>query len=328
MTTTPAAKLIGIAFLTALTACGGSNSTGSNPITGGPLVDETVDPADPNTSNAQRFAFDLDAFLVANSVGFDDNGTPADPTDDVVNINNIPFDTTTGNYNYAYTLPQGFAVYENDERGNPGILEYTAVFRQSDSGLVEGGVAASPRWTGSRGNAGAVVRRLNSTVTLPVDGIINYSGTYGGVRELENDGFPVGDARNSLPGIQVVDGTASITIDFNDFDVVGDVIGFIRDRVVYDADTGAAVGTLADVGLAESRFDRATGTIDESDAVSIDGLVSGTWTGVFGGAAGEEVAAYVILEGVTPEFVAPTLADPVGVPGVNVRELGVLLVAQ
>ncbi|SFR53460.1 hypothetical protein [Litoreibacter janthinus] len=314
MIQTTAVKALGVLSISALVACGGS---GSNPVTGG-TVDTVVDPTNPNTVAGQKFAFDQTIGLVANSMTYDDQGT-ADTSDDTLNINNIPFDTETGFYNRVGTLPNGWGLYENDERGQAGRLDYTAVFHQSATGNVEGGVAASPNWTGSSGNAGAVVRRTNASVSLPINGIIQYNGTYGGIRELDNDANPTD------PGIELVTGNAEIRIDFDDFDIQGDIVGFISGRQVYNADTGALVGTLSDVSLAESFIDRTDATIDESTASALDGTLSGTWEGVFGGANGEEVAAYLILNGTTPS--TPVVGLP-PIPGVAVRELGVLLVAQ
>lgn len=315
MTINSAVKAFGILSISALVACGGS---GSNPVTGGG-VDADVDPADPNTVAGQKFAFDQTIGLVANSIVYDDQGT-ADTSDDTLNINNIPFDTETGFYNRVSTLPNGWGLYENDERGQAGRLDYTAVFNQSSTGDVEGGVAASPNWTGSRGNAGAVVRRSSTPVSLPVNGIISYTGTYGGIRELDNDTVPG-------PGIELVTGDASVRIDFDDFDLTGDIVGFISNRQVFNATTGAAEGTLSDVSLAEAFINRSENGIDESIASSLDGTLSGSWEGVFGGPTGNEIAAYVILDGTTPAIVDPDPLVPV-IPGVAVRELGVLLVAQ
>ncbi|WP_298257022.1 hypothetical protein [uncultured Litoreibacter sp.] len=304
MTFDTAVKAFGILSISALVACGGG---GSNPVTGG-TVDTVVDPTDPNTVTGQKIAFDESVALVANTMEFDDQGT-ADPSDDTLNINNIPFDTETGFYNRAATLPNGWGLYESDERGQSGRLRYSAMFNRSASGNVEGGVAASPDWLGTANNAGALVRRNNSAISLPVNGIIQYTGTYGGIRELDND--VVGGA-----GIELVTGDASVLIDFDDFDITGDIVGFITNRQVYDADTQALLGTLASVSLAEAFINRTDATIDESTAVAVDGTLNGTWEGVFGGANGEEIAAYVILNGTTP------------VTAAEVRELGVLLVAQ
>ncbi|WP_281856139.1 hypothetical protein [Litoreibacter halocynthiae] len=312
-----AVKAFGILSVSALIACGGS---GDNPVTGG-TVDTDVDPTDPNVVTGQKFAFDRSVGLVANSIEFREN-VAGDPSDDQLVINNIPFDTTTGEYDRTGTLPNGWGLYQNTERNLEGRLQYYAVFNQSATADVEGGVAASPQYRGSIGNAGAVIRRSGTPVSLPVAGIFNYNGSYSGIREIDNDL----DTTGTVPGITLVTGDALVRVDYGDFDVTGDIVGSISNRNVYDVN-GTFLGSLSNVSLAEALIDRPTQTINESGASSQDGLLSGTWEGVFGGPTGNEIAAYVILNGTTPDTPGATPLDPV-IPGVGVRELGVLLVAQ
>lgn len=311
------AKALGILSVSALLACGGS---GSNPVTGG-TVDSDIDATDPNTTTGQKFAFDRALGLVANSIEFIENDA-ADPSDDQLVINNVPFDTTTGEYDRTGTLPNGWGLYQNTERNLEGRLQYFAVFNQSATRDVEGGVVASPQYRGSIGNAGAVIRRSSTPVALPVAGIFNYNGSYSGIRELDNDL----DTTGTVPGITLVTGDATVRVDYGDFDVTGDIVGSIFNRNVYDVN-GNLLGSLTNVSLAEALIDRPTQTISESTASSTDSSLTGIWEGVFGGPTGNEIAAYVILNGTTPSTPGANPGDP-STPGLPVRELGVLLVAQ
>lgn len=301
------ARILGALSVVALVSCGGGD--GSNPITGGSLggADQPTDPTDPNTNPAEKYAFDLDDGLVMNDLDYD-------AAADQLVINNIPFDTTTGIYERTGTLPNGWGLYQNDERGTSGRIPYYATFLRSASGDTQAAAVASGGFLGE-GNVGATAQRTNSSVTLPVTGILAYNGTYAGVREL-------GESVAGGPDVELVAGDAIVNIDFDDFDITGDIVGFVINRIVYDANTLAPVGSLANLSLAEAFIDRSNATIDSSAAVSVDGTLTGSWEGVFGGSNGQEIAAYLVVSGTSP------LETDGGGVQETVREIGALIVSQ
>ena len=299
-------RCIGVGSLAILVACGGGD--GSNPITGGlGGNDQPIDPADPNVVDGLKFAFNQDDGLVMNALTYD-------AAADELFINNIPFDTTTGIYERTRDLPNGWGLYENDESGMSGRIPYFAVFEVSATGDTQAAAVASGGFIGD-GNVGATAQRTNGSVALPVTGILNYNGTYAGVREL-------GETVPGGPSAELVQGDAIVNIDFDDFDITGDIVGFVINREVYTT-AGVFVGNLAAISLAEAFIDRPTATIDSSAAIAQDGTLNGSWEGVFGGPNGEEIAAYLVVSGTTPLEV-----DGVSGAEETVREIGALLVAQ
>lgn len=78
-------------LLAVLAACDNANPFMLE-VTQDPADTEGVVEGDPNVDVNNRYAYDLGQRLTMNSVDVDDNGTPGDTSDDVLVINNLPFD--------------------------------------------------------------------------------------------------------------------------------------------------------------------------------------------------------------------------------------------
>ena len=137
---------------------------------------EALDENDPNTSVDSKFAFDPAASLTMNSVVYDDNGTPNDPTDDDLIINNLPFDGPAGRYDAVAgtqtVSPTGLTtgIYESRQTATTGQIKHYAVFLQGD--YTDATSAAGRDW-GNFGNAGANINR--SDFNLPSSNEISTS---------------------------------------------------------------------------------------------------------------------------------------------------------
>lgn len=295
-----------------LVACG--DTVGSYLETPG-NTDSEIDATHPDkligaSPDNEKYAFNVKEGLVANNI-------TSDSDKDMLRITNLPHDADpdeddhygVASYERTRNLASGWGLYENVGRGkrnlrNKRVAHYRAVYKASDSGNTEGGAVAST----TTGKAGLGIKRNVIPVDLPVEGIVKYTGTYGATREITNTTTPKED---------IVIGNAEMDIDFNNLDVSGDVVGVIRDRAVYDAESGALLGTLDDVSLTEGRMDREDATIKDGVAGTADGTMSGNWEGVLAGRNGEEIAAYVVMDGK-----AGSASD------VDARELGVILVKK
>lgn len=293
-----------LAALALLCAC---DSSGSNPITG--ARDNVADPAslDPNISNATRYAFDFDAGYTMNSLTYD-------PATDELIINNLPFDSETGTYVRRAVLPNGFAIYENDQAAEVGFADYLAVVRQSDSGFTLVGAVGTSDYINDS-YAGATTQRLSTSSTLPTTGQISYTGDYTAVRASLDGG---GSAAT-----RVVTGTSNFRLDFEDFDGTGAAGGTISNRLLFFPDgTPVLDGTgnqvrLDGIGFRDSVLDRATGLIAEQDASNGDASLSGTYNAMVTGPNAEEVAGYVLLTG-----------TEAATGDLNVQETGVFIATQ
>jgi len=104
-------------------------------------LEETLDPSetegvvegDPNVSVDNRFAYDPQQRLTMNSVDVDDNDTPNDTSDDVLVINNLPFDGPDGRYVQDTTLANGATVYRSQQTETTGTTLKASIFRAASA---------------------------------------------------------------------------------------------------------------------------------------------------------------------------------------------------
>lgn len=308
--------IVAISAAAFLTAC-----DSSNPFQDAELevdVEEEATVEDDGTI----FATELNEDLTGNAFAYDDQGT-ADPSDDTLLVNNVPFDNsdlTGGGYTRSTTtLPNAFDVYESNS-GTSGSRQYFAVFQRAEYSEV---AAIATGDYVAFGFGAATAQQLTDDNGIPAERpeFYTFTGDYAAVRVTTADG--------GEDDIEFITGDANLQVDILDFDVDGAVEGTIVNRDVYDVD-GAFVTTLNDfVSLATADIDFSTGDIGSSTASSFEVVVdpdtgepsleevtTGEWQGFFAGPNGEEIAGFVVLEGDT------TAAEAEDV----VRETGVFIV--
>jgi hypothetical protein len=282
--------LIALATLTFVAACDGTNPFMD-------LEDGVVESdAGADTDPDNIYATDLNADLTMNSFEYDDGGTPA-TGDDVLRINNIPFDNSDisgGGYTPSAATLGGssFDVYES-----PTFVaadrEYFAVFRRGTYSEV---AAVGTGDYVQFGYGGATAQPLTSTNGIPAGTTETYifTGDYAAVRTTTDQG---GSA-----DLEFVTGDATLFVDILDFDTTGAVGGFINNRELFDVN-GTSLGVLGDfISLTDTTFNASTGVIDAATAGSFEGAdenAAGQWQAVFAGPDGEEIAGFVVLEGTT-----------------------------
>lgn len=274
-----------LAAVCLLAACGG------NPF----IVEDDdgtpLDPEDPNVSVNSKFAWDPGEDLTMNAVTYD-------RANDELVINNLPFDGPEGRYDNRFTMANGAGVYESRQTPTTGLVKHYAVFIESEA--MQATAAAGANWI-QYGNAGANINRDSFSLPTGVGEYV-YVGAYAANRTF--------DQRS---GIELVSGSVELLVDVLDFDPVegiqGDIVGTVFDRTRVGLN-GADGRDLPDIFLAEVSFDNAQGTFgDPVEGVSAGGSVStfspldgdewsnGTYSGLFGGAAGQELGGYLVMEG-------------------------------
>jgi hypothetical protein len=289
-----------------------------------PTIETGVPPEETVADDGTIFATDLNADLTADAFLYDDQGT-VDPADDVLRINNIPFDNSDlsgGGYTRsATTLPNGFDVYESTTGGSPS-RQYYAVFQRTT--YAEVAAIGTGNYV-SFGFGGATAQQLGASNGIPPERVDAYvfTGDYAAVRISTNVGGS-GD-------VEYITGDATLFVDILDFDVNGAVEGNINNRELFDVN-GVSLGMLNDfVSLGTADIDFTTGDIGSSIATSSEIVInpdtgapevsqptSGDWRGIFAGPIGEEIAGFVVLEGTTTD----AEVDDV------VRETGVFIVVR
>lgn len=278
-------------------------------------LDDTVveTDADEDTDPDNIYATDLNADLTMNSFEYNDGDT-VDASDDVLRINNIPFDNSDisgGGYTPSAATLAGsaFGVYES-----PTFVaedrEYFAVFRRGNHAEV---AAVGTGDYVQFGYGGATAQPLRSTNGIPATNVKTYifTGDYAAVRTTTDQG--------GNDDLEFITGDAKLFVDILDFDTTGAVGGTIDKRQLFDVD-GTLIGDLLDdVTLTETTFDATTGVITAATAASFEGAdenATGQWQAVFAGPNGEEIAGFVVLEGTTT---SAEVED-------DVRETGVFIV--
>lgn len=317
-----------LALASALAACDGA-STGGNGSSGigtgaQPLIPEpppTPTPTPPPSPNK----FGDTAALTMNDIDYD-------PGTGELILNNMTFDDTNPYVRQAAVSAalqgagSGFDVYRNAA----GPDQYFAVFRRTDNAQVAAAASRSTVFRRATDIGGVGAERISGNGALPMDSATYiFTGEYAGVRTL----YP--DDRNVQEEIQYVTGVSQITVDINDLDDSGSVRGLIVDRTVFDSlgvelsDTGvetADVGGATFIRLDPSSIDFDNWSINSGNAqlVQLTGAnagaeATGTWSGLFAGPRGAEVAGIVIVQGDTPIGIDPVTGEYVEV---QVREVG------
>lgn len=223
-------------------------------------------------------------------------GITFDSTNDTITVANLPFDGPDGIYtNRGLAVVSGFSVYESaDATADTNQRKYFAVFRQGTHSSVSSVGTGDYR---DFGWGGAQYTRDGATVPdVAQQGEAVYTGPYGGVR-VETRGNGQGD-------VSLTTGTATIDVDFLDFDTTGAVEGTITARSYYDVN-GNLLGTLPTIFLATAQIDE-NGFIDQGTASTVFGSASpragevfesGTWEGAFAGPNSEEIAGVIVITG-------------------------------
>lgn len=312
-----------LALTSALAACDGATlsdgatpgiGTGAQPLVADPATtdDPTVDPTadtDPDTLLTSELA-NADASLTVDTMTYD----PA--TGDLV-FNNLPFDSdkvATGENTYVRDASvtaalagagTGFEGYRN--AGGPRTnSQYFAVFRRSASDFSQVGAVGSDRYL-SFGFGGAVAQRLSGSGKLPTDNdSYVFTGEYAAVRTVVDE--------TTGTRMEYVAGTSIIEVDIEDFDVSGAVEGLIVNRRFFDANgvqlTDLDGADFISLATADINFD--TWTITSSDATVVragENGQTGSWSGLFAGPNGEEVAGIVVVEGDGPVGIDPATGE-------------------
>ncbi|MCF2904471.1 hypothetical protein L0666_05690 [Octadecabacter sp. CECT 8868] len=257
---------------------------------------ELVDANDPNTSVDNKFAYEPTRNLTMNSVDYDDNDTPNDPTDDTLVINNLPFDGPDGVYDdiagASTTNADGQTtnIFQNTEETISGEMQYYAVMVRSD--YLEATSAAGQDWA-NFGFAGANVNRDEYDTPDDFQGSYTYVGVYAGTRTYDERG-----------GIELIRGDVTLFLDVPDIDPLegqqGTIVGYVENRT-RDANGDQMVGDLPDISIESVTFDTDTGVWADGQASTYyDGSVrdNGTHDGLIAGPNAEEMGGYLIIEGV------------------------------
>ncbi|SHI59393.1 hypothetical protein SAMN05444417_1151 [Wenxinia saemankumensis] len=281
-----------LAPLLLLLACGDGQ-----PLEAYNLVDESevepgdVDPRDPNTTVSNRFLFDLDRNLTMNAVDYD-------AANDELVINNLPFDGPAGRYDRIGGLPTDgttdiAGLYASRETPTTGQVQSYAVFLRSDE--LEATAANGAEWIGF-GYGGANLNR--ERFGLPDGGEYVYVGVYSGMRSFDDRG-----------GLELVTGETRLLLDILDLDPSGTIQGSILANIE-GRSTSPVSGTgpayaLPDVVMSRIDFTTETGAF-EGGAVSTfnaegDEIGSGEYEGLIAGTNGDEIGAFLSMEGVARE---------------------------
>lgn len=267
-----------LAAVLLVAACGGNPFLSEDQTE--PATD--LDPQDPNTSVNNKFAWDPENDLTMNAVTYD-------RVNNQLVINNLPFDGPDGRYDNRFTMANGAQVFESRQTATTGKVKHYAVFLESSA--MQATAAAGANWV-QYGNAGANINRTSFSLPTGIGEYV-YVGNYAANRTF--------DQRS---GIELVSGDVELLVDVLDFDPVdgiqGDIVGSVynRTRVSLDGSDGR---DLPDIYLAELSFENANGTFDEGNVTTFapDGEVwsTGSYSGLFGGTAGEEIGGYLVMEG-------------------------------
>ena len=229
-----------------------------------------------------------------------------------------------------------FMVYENVETITDtfnGIdiaqFQHKALYGRSTTGNTEFAIVRTGQYV-NYGFGGFLYQR-NTGVTLPDSGQAFYSGDYAGIRDFLGRG-----------GLEYVTGTASIAIDFEDFNDGEGVNGQIEGRRVFEVDgtevTGDILAAYAAAGQTMANtvagtlptlfFTIGPGTADANGEMTneINGYVveggaltaveSGTYYAMVQGDNAEEIVGIVVIENQDPRFMG----------GVTTRETGGFIV--
>ncbi|MGH1332177.1 MAG: hypothetical protein ACRBBK_14930 [Paracoccaceae bacterium] len=167
-----------------------------------------------------------------------------------------------------------------------GIPSDFSVFLHSTEGYLLRGVTSDGGGEVIVVDNGGQLKRTD-TAGIPVSGSATYSGTYGGI--------VVNGTRDLSP--ETIAGTASVDVNFADFEVSGRIT-----NRVYDGSISADDVTLGTANLANGMFTGSTagGDLNSAGLVAADG----TYTGIIVGPVGRDIVGTVaIVHGGTSTFV-------------------------
>ena len=269
-------------------------------------TDEGTSGADPTIGTSSVYGTALNGDLTMNSLDYDDQGT-VDPSDDLLLVNNLPFDNADasgGGYTRAGTIG-AFDLYESPSSGGAADREYFAVFKRTSVSQVA--AVATNDYVGF-GFGGATAQQIGGAGTPAArSDYYTFTGDYAAIAVVR----PTAGGGS----IGYITGDATLFVDILDFDD-GSVEGLIENRQFFDA-TGAPLGSLAGyISLATATIDFDNDLTVASTAESLGGGTgTGQWSSVFAGPNGEEIAGIVVIEGTMPG------GDPM-------RETGVFVATQ
>ena len=245
---------------------------------------------DADTSESNFYADELNEDLTMNALIYNE-GDPADPSDDTLTVNNLPFDGSdidNGAYDKTGATAGAYDVYESIGAGEDGDRTYFAVFRRTSNSQVA--AVGTGDYVGF-GFGGATAQRIGNT-NLPSEGEYTYTGEYAAVRVTTQDG--------GTDDVEFVSGDVTMNVDIADFDNTGAVEGIVNNRILYD-NTGTQIGTVdgyISMATAEIDFDN-NATLSSTATAFENGeeIATGNWQSVFTGPDGEEIAGFLVLEG-------------------------------
>jgi len=282
-------KITALAALTALGACGlaGLNETPSNGPTAGGSVGGDVG------GNVETFSGEVNRF-------------DYDAATDTLSINNLPFDLS-GTYTRDPTMDvTGFKAYRNSGGGR----NYLAFYAESPGATVGAGAVKTANYN-EFGYGGTVLRATRAN--LPTTGEAQFSGRYAGVR-----------ITNPTSGqFNTVDGSASVLVDFRNFDGTGAIDISVSNRNLYD-NTGALVGSLPNLAASTTSFQTGSNVLNQtaiSEIVApgtphLSGTLNGAVGGTVGAGLGGAIAGVIVISG------------PTSVTGVTAEETGAFVATQ
>ncbi len=231
-----------------------------------------------------------------------------DPATDTLSLNNLPFDLS-GKYTRDASFDRnGFKAYRNVAGGN----NYVALYAEGAGGKVGAGVVGTDDYL-DYGYGGSVLR--TDGATLPSTGEAVFDGDYAGIRVYEGDSGIHGNT------VGTSDGTVSINMDFDDFDVVGAIDIIISNRHAYDS-AGVFIGDLPYFSGSTTGLDGLKIKQTNITEINPDGSTggSGTLDGIMGGTVGSglggQIAGIVLI------------TSPDAASGLNVKETGAFLATQ
>ncbi|MBS8228857.1 hypothetical protein [Vannielia litorea] len=317
-------SLPAIALLTSLAACSGGDT---NPVTNGPAAGEETgtdsgSPADDSAVTTGTTTTRLQGDVTGITLN----------ADNTLTIDDLPFDGPegTGDERYTYmglaaveATGAPFQQYESgDATAETNQRKYFAVY---GAGAYTTASAVGTGDYNGFGWGGAQYTRTGvSAPDIAREGEAVYEGNYAGVR-VSTFGTGSGD-------VTFTTATATIDVDFLDFETTGAIEGIIGTRNVYDTD-GNFLGTLPAISLATASADD-QGFIFDGTATSLDRtgtnagttFETGSWEGAFAGPNSEEIVGLIVIQGPAREGADTDSGfDPNVVDTFDAQETGVFI---
>ncbi|QDC09045.1 hypothetical protein FHY55_07220 [Oceanicola sp. D3] len=318
-------SITAITLLTSLAACSGGDL---NPVTSGPSAGEETgsDSGSPANDSA------VTTGTTTRRLQGDVTGITLN-ADNTLTIDNLPFDGPEGTVDERYTYMglaaveatgNPFQQYESgDETAETNRRKYFAVYgagTYTTASAVATGDYNRFGWGGAQYTRNGV-----SAPDIARDGEAVYEGNYAGVR-VSTYGTGSGD-------VTFTTATATIEVDFLDFETTGAIEGTIGVRNVYDT-AGNFLGTLPSIALATASaddqgfiFDGSATSLDRTGTNAGDTFETGSWEGAFAGPNSEEIVGLIVITGPASEtgVDAGGNPDPDVVDTFDAQETGVFI---